>query len=127
MLSLLLFTLIKIKASYPSSTLMKNDIDDITKQKESLLTFTFDQENDKLLIKAQSEKTLYCGFLEPNPLITFDKIKKVISAKNYEIVSMNNREMEITIGGIVDLILKSQDQLNLEFLKDTIQKLTAKF
>ena len=106
---------------------MKNDIDDIAKQKKSLLTFTFDQENDKLLIKAQSEKTLYCGFLEPHPLITFDKIKKVISAKNYEIVSIDNREMEITIGGIVDLILKSQDQLNLEFLKDTIQKLTDKF
>ncbi len=34
--------------------------------------------------------------------------------------------MEITIGGMVDLILKSQDQLNLEFLKDTIQKLTTK-
>jgi hypothetical protein len=59
-------------------------------------------------------------------LITFDKIKKVLSANNYEIVSKGNREMEITIGGMVDLILKSQDQLNLEFLKDTIQKLTTK-
>jgi hypothetical protein len=72
---------------------MKNDIDDIAKQKESLLAFTFDQENDKLLIKAQTQNTLYCGFLEPHPLITFDKIKKVLSAQNYEIVSKGNREM----------------------------------
>ena len=72
---------------------MKNEIDDIAKQKESLLTFTFDQENDQLLIKAQSEKSLYYGFLEPNPLITFDKIKKVLLAKNYEIVSMNSQKM----------------------------------
>ena len=72
---------------------MKNDIDDIAKQKESLLTFTFDQENDKLLIKAQTQKTLYCGFLEPNPLITFDKIKKVLSAQNYEIIGMNSQKM----------------------------------
>jgi hypothetical protein len=105
---------------------MKNDIDDIAKQKESLLSFTFDQENDKLLIKAQYENSLYCGHLEVNPFFTFDKIKKVLSAQNYEIVSKGNREMEITIGGMVDLILKSQDQLNLEFLKDTIQKLTTK-
>ncbi len=42
---------------------MKNDIDDIAKQKESLLSFAFDQENDKLLIKAQTQNTLYCGFL----------------------------------------------------------------
>jgi hypothetical protein len=33
---------------------MKNDIEDITKQKDFLLVFSFDQENDKLLIKAQS-------------------------------------------------------------------------
>ena len=40
---------------------------------------------------------------------------------------MDKREMEITIGEVIDLQLKSQDQLNLEFLKDTIQKLTGKF
>ncbi len=34
--------------------------------------------------------------------------------------------MEITIGAILDIQLKSQDQLTLEFLKDTIQKLTTK-
>ncbi len=33
---------------------MINEKNDIVKQKESLLNFTFDQENDKLLIKAQS-------------------------------------------------------------------------
>ena len=85
---------------------MKNDIDDIAKQKESLLTFTFDQENDKLLIKAQSEKLLYCGHLELNPFFTFDKIKKVLSANNYEIIGMNAHKMEITIAGVIDLQLK---------------------
>ncbi len=69
---------------------------------------------------------MYCGNLEPNPLITFDKIKKNILAKNYDIVSINNKEMEITIGGMLDMKLKNQDQLNLEFLKDDIQKVKAK-
>jgi hypothetical protein len=69
---------------------------------------------------------LYCGNLEPNPCISFEKIKKNLLAKNYDIISMNNKEMEITIGGTIDLRLKNQDQLNLEFLKDDIQKVKAK-
>ena len=34
--------------------------------------------------------------------------------------------MEISIGGLIDLELKSKDQADFEFLKDTIQKLTTK-
>ena len=105
---------------------MKNDIDDIARQKDSFLTFTFDEEKDKLFIKAQSENRLYCGFLELNPLITFDKIRKIFSAKNYEIITIDNQQLQISIGGVIDLQLKNQDQQNLQFLKDTIQKLTAK-
>ena len=34
--------------------------------------------------------------------------------------------MEITIGGMIDLKLKSKDQVDLEFLKEKIQKLEIK-
>ena len=69
---------------------MKNENDDIAQQKEAFLSFTFEQQNDQLLIKAHSGPELYCGLLEPNPLLPFDKIKKALSTKNYELVSFNH-------------------------------------
>jgi hypothetical protein len=68
----------------------------------------------------------YCAFLEPSPLLPFDKIKKALSTKNYELVSINHEQMKITVGAVLDILLASQDQLNLEFLKETILKLTVK-
>jgi hypothetical protein len=37
---------------------------------------------------------------------------------------MDPHQMEISIGGVFDIQLKSEDQLNLQSLKDAIQKLT---
>ena len=90
------------------------------------MTFTFDEEKDKLFIKAQSENELYCEFVELYPLIIFDKIKRFFSAKNYKIIAIDNQKLEISIEGVIDLKLKNQDQQNLQSLKDRIQKLTAK-
>ena len=93
---------------------MKNDHNDIAKQKEFSITFTFEHQDNKLLINAQAEDILYCGFLEANPVISFDKVKKFLLNKNYELVAKNNQHMEISMGGgLIDLELKSKDQVDL--------------
>jgi hypothetical protein len=47
------------------------------------MKFTFEPEENSLIITAKSEDTEYCGSLEANPMITFEKIKKFLLASNY--------------------------------------------
>jgi hypothetical protein len=77
------------------------------------MKFTFEPEENSLIITAKSEDTEYCGSLEANPMITFEKIKKFLLASNYEILSKSNQLMEISIGGLIDIELKAKEKMTL--------------
>ena len=65
---------------------MKSESSNTGSQQEESIDFVFEQQDNKLIINAQTDKVLFFTKFELNPFITFDNLRKVLQLNNFETV-----------------------------------------
>ncbi len=84
-------------------------------QQGQTINFTFEQQDTRLIINAQTDNILYCAVFETHPLITFESVRNVLESKNnFKVVEKNKEIFKINVAALFDLNFRSKDKMAVD-------------